>query len=202
MNNTVNKTENCKSQAQTERKAPERKSALRSKRLITAGAVLTVILIAAIAGCTPQGNSDGSSGDAAMKEFVAQYEATQGPGDPNHLVTFHYNQGYECVDCHETPDTTDMGTKDTCFTSGCHDKKAIVAATDDYQGFAPSGRSSHFGELYTGVNPHRSHMDEVSVCGDCHSMHGQSVMSCNDCHYLPLPNGWSDAFDGAGAGMP
>jgi nitrate/TMAO reductase-like tetraheme cytochrome c subunit len=37
------------------------------------------------------------------------------------------------------------------------------------------------GELVRHVNPHDSHLGEVS-CTMCHKMHQPSVLYCNDCH--------------------
>jgi len=174
-------------------------------RLLTLACIVAIMaIVVGIVGCAPQqaAQTSGDSEASSMEEFVAMFQADYGPGDPNQLVTLHAEQGYDCVDCHATPDTTSMN-RESCFSSDCHDMQAIVAATDDYEGYAETGRSSSFGgELYSGVNPHRSHMDELADCSDCHSSHGQSVMSCNDCHYLTLPAGWTDKFDGKGAGMP
>ena len=164
---------------------------------ITIFCVAVFVALIAIAGCTPQANSGGSSAGGSMDDFIKTYEADHGPGDPNQLVTFHYGQKNECLDCHETPDTTDMGSEATCLAS-CHTREKIIAATNDYGGLHARGISTSFRGLDQGLNPHRSHMEDMQ-CGDCHQMHGTSVMQCNECHYLPLPTGWTDVFDGEGS---
>ncbi|MDR3053236.1 MAG: cytochrome c3 family protein, partial [Coriobacteriales bacterium] len=129
-------------------------------------------------------------------------------------ISTHKKAGNACLDCHEasigeqiheaqvwlagdftTPlAASGIGTNEFCL--GCHELDKIVAATDNYSEL-PSDVATEFGGLNRGLNPHRSHMEDIQ-CGDCHSMHGASVMQCNSCHYLPLPEGWTDVWGGAG----
>jgi hypothetical protein len=147
-----------------------------------------------------------------MATYVEGYDS----GDPNLLLTTHKAQGNECLDCHETSigeqlheaqvwlagdfttplAASGIGTKEFCLS--CHDWDKTMATTDDYAGLYARGISTGFQGLTKGLNPHRSHMEDVD-CGDCHSMHGTSVMQCNECHYLPLPDGWTDVWGGAGS---
>ena len=179
--------------ASTITQAPRKKP---FRLLIVISCIAIIAALAGIAGCQPQGNSGGSAG-TSMNDFVKTYEADHGAGDSSHLVTAHDKLGYECLDCHESTDTTNMGTRETCLAS-CHDEKKIIAATNDYAGLYARGISTGFKGLDEGLNPHRSHM-EYMQCGDCHQMHQPSVMDCNECHYIPLPEGWTDVWNGVGS---
>ena len=154
-------------------------------------AVVMIALVALVTGCT-------ASGGSSVDKLIAQYSVDHGPGDPYQLVTSHYDKGYECLDCHdETFDSTNMGTNEFCLAS-CHSYDSIAKATNDYAGLHARGIATSFRGLDQGLNPHRSHMEGVQ-CSDCHKMHDTSTMECNDCHYLPLPEGWTDKWDGAGS---
>lgn len=76
-------------------------------------------------------------------------------------------------------------TKKTCF--GCHDREALVKATENYAGVE-------------GLNPHASHTESYD-CTKCHSLTGTNVLVCNTaCHGgwhgdgngWPLPDGWQN----------
>lgn len=184
------------------------------KLYITLGVIVAVVVAAGIGGL----NWHKSPSFCAilchnpMAAYVEGYDSD----DPKLLVTAHKDQGKECLDCHEatigeqmheaqiwlagdftTPlAASGIGTKEFCLD--CHDWDKVMAATDDYSGLYERGISTGFQGLTKGLNPHRSHMEDLD-CGDCHSMHGPSVMQCNECHYIPLPDGWTDVWDGAGS---
>jgi hypothetical protein len=193
-------------------KRPSRKKAPKRALIIT-GIVVAVIAVIGVGGVIWH-NSPGFCGTIChtpMKSYVEGFTS----GDPNLLVTAHVKEGKECLDCHEatigeqikeaqvwiagdfeTPlEPSGIGTREFCLD--CHDIQEIMAATDDYAGLYERGVSTGFQGLAKGLNPHRSHMENLQ-CGDCHQMHQESVMQCNECHYLPLPEGWSDVWDGKG----
>lgn len=65
------------------------------------------------------------------------------------------------------------------FCLSCHDRKAIVAANENWGGDE-------------GVNPHAAHTESYD-CTKCHSIDGTSVLVCNDaCHHheWKVPDGW------------
>ncbi|MCL2889293.1 MAG: cytochrome c3 family protein [Eggerthellaceae bacterium] len=159
--------------------------------------IVAFVLFIALAGCAPFANATDATEASDLEEFIAMFEATHGPGDPHKLVSVHYAESLECTDCHFSPDTTNMGNDSFCLES-CHSREAIIAATNDYAGLFARGISTSFRGLDEGLNPHRSHMEGVQ-CGDCHKMHSTSMMDCNECHYLPLPEGWSDMWNGLGS---
>lgn len=183
------------------------------KTLIIVGAFALAVAAVGVGGIIWH-NSPGFCGTIChtpMSSYVEGFTS----GDPTLLVTTHVREGQECLDCHKatlgeqiaeaqvwvagdfaTPlEPSGIGTRDFCLE--CHDLKEIMEATDDYAGLYARGISVGFQGLARGLNPHRSHMEHLQ-CGDCHQMHQSSVMQCNECHYLPLPEGWTDTWDGRG----
>ncbi|MDR3053380.1 MAG: cytochrome c3 family protein [Coriobacteriales bacterium] len=184
------------------------------KLFIVLGVIVAVIVAAGVGGLVWHNSPSfcGTLCHSPMATYVEGYES----GDSNLLISTHKKAGNACLDCHEasigeqiheaqvwlagdftTPlAASGIGTKEFCLD--CHDWDKVMEATDDYSGLYERGISTGFQGLTKGLNPHRSHMEDVD-CGDCHSMHGTSVMQCNECHYLPLPEGWTDVWGGAGS---
>jgi hypothetical protein len=147
--------------------------------VLACSAAIIGMLALNAAACSPTSTGSGSGGDS---DPTASAEYVQGS-----LMTLH-------VDGILNPDAT-YERKD-CLS--CHARETIVAATDDYSGLYVRGISTGFEGLSKGLNPHQSHMLDQQ-CTSCHSIQGQSFMTCNDCHYMPLPEGWTDAFEGKGS---
>ncbi|MDR0347312.1 MAG: cytochrome c3 family protein [Coriobacteriales bacterium] len=181
---------------------------------IILGVVTAVLIVAGVGGVIWHGTPEfcGAICHNPMGSYVDGYKSD----DPTLLLTEHVKQGNECLDCHKATigeqiqeaqvwlagdfkqpmEASGIGTREFCLE--CHDMDDIMEATDDYAGLYERGISIGFQGLAKGLNPHRSHMENLQ-CGDCHQMHRPSVMQCNECHYVPLPEGWTDMWDGKGS---
>jgi hypothetical protein len=200
------------SEAKNPSDAPPVKKSIKKRYLVLICLAL-VVVVAGVGGLVWHNSPSfcGTLCHRPMASYVEGYES----GDAALLITTHKDNQYTCLDCHEatiadqfeeaskyvTGDYTvplapsGIGTRGFCLD--CHEMEAIISATDDYSGVSAAGVAGAYNGLNNGVNPHQSHMGELQ-CDSCHSMHGESVLTCNECHFLPLPEGWTDAFDGAG----
>lgn len=196
----------------------------KKRGLIIAGVAAAIVVVAGI-GMVVWHESPSFCGTVChspMNAYVADYEDSSS----NSLASYHGKMNYSCLDCHEPTigeqvselgtwmagnytvgddgfldrDVETLGTRDFCLNESCHSIDTIVEATDNYGGWSDDGHGMDYVHVGTGaINPHRNHMSADLECGDCHKAHEESVMVCNDCHFLPLDEGWTDRWDGAGS---
>jgi hypothetical protein len=193
-------------------RVPARKGRLK-RPLIIIGCVVIVLAGVGIGGAIWHQDPSfcGALCHGPMSSYVEGYQSDNSAL----LITAHRQEGYDCLDCHDaslgeqireatsyvsgnyTIPPAPSGIGDSAFCLDCHEFDEVITAGDDYTRIAASGRSSAYDSMNRGVNVHRSHEGNLE-CNSCHSMHGTSFMQCNNCHFLPLPEGWTDAYEGKG----
>lgn len=127
-------------------------------KLILVFVVAAIVL--ALCACAPSSGSGKSSSDKIDPSAYPQ----------GSLYSVHVNGELDGV--------TDFSKK-LCLS--CHDRKAIIAANENWGGVE-------------GVNPHAAHTESFD-CVKCHSVKETSVLVCNDaCHHheWKLPDGWQN----------
>jgi hypothetical protein len=164
------------------------KNKFKSKYLVLLSCLLVAGLCIALIACTPKSVSSASA-PASANTSVVEGGAPRGDTPADALKAFHT--------IGQLDDIADFSNA-TCLASGCHSIEKLAAATDDYDKRGAKGVAADYNNgLNAGVNPHRSHMGNAD-CISCHSLNSEPVLTCNNCHFLPLPNDWTDAYDGRG----
>jgi hypothetical protein len=160
------------------------KNKFKSKYLVFLSCLLVVGFCVALIACTPK-----PANNASANTSVAEGAAPSGDTPADALKAFHTIGQLDNV--------ADFSNA-TCLASGCHSIAKLAAATDDYDKRGAKGVAADYNNgLNAGANPHRSHMGNAD-CISCHSLNSEPVLTCNNCHFLPLPNDWTDAYDGKG----
>ena len=121
-------------------------------------AVAAVGLVTALCACSPtdQKSADAANGSDPSAYPVGSLRAVHADGQLDGIEEY---------------------SKKVCLS--CHDREAIVTATENWGGVE-------------GVNPHAAHTESYD-CVKCHSVDGESVLVCNDAchrHDWELPEGW------------
>ena len=164
-----------------------------SKKKMTLGIVLAVIVVAAI-GLFAWHNTPGFCGTvchSTMNEHLQNFEGTDASKGAG-LAHVHAQANLGCLDCHEADLSTQTSEVHHQIT-GTYDPAELELGAGYYVDSekclschggsweALDQKTAHLGDY----NPHDCIHGNMTYCGECHKGHVEQVDICGQCH----PNG-------------